>query len=230
MSKILIVEDDKQVGAVLWDVLKSQNYLSDWALTLADAKYFLKISAYDLILLDWELPDGSGMELCRDLRNQANHVPVLMLTGRTSINDRTTGLDTGADDYLVKPFELPELLARIRSLLRRLWRDRQEKLKFGSLEMDIQTRQVFKQGAELKLLRKEFDLLELLMRHQSTFFSTEMLLQRLWGADTEAGADAVFQCVRRLRRKIDQIDSDSLVYLEHGQGYCLRKTQAEKKE
>jgi DNA-binding response OmpR family regulator len=230
MAKILVVEDDKQVGTVLCDVLTNQNHLTDWACTLSDARHFLKVSSYDMLLLDWELPDGRGVELCRDLRAAGDAIPILMLTGRSSVSDKATGLDTGADDYLTKPFELPELLARIRSLLRRLWRDKGEKLKFGPLEMDIQTRQVFRAGTELKLLRKEFDLLELLMRNQSTCFSTEMLLQRLWGSDTEAGADAVFQCVRRLRRRLDEGEGSSIVHLEHGQGYCLRLPTAERKK
>jgi DNA-binding response OmpR family regulator len=229
MAKILIVEDDKQVVTVLCDVLNNENYLTDWATSLSDARHFLKVSSYDMLLLDWELPDGHGVDLCRDLRRNGDTIPVLMLTGRTSINDKATGLDIGADDYLTKPFELPELLARIRSLLRRLWRDKGEKLKFGPLEMDIQTRQVFRDGAELKLLRKEFDLLELLMRNQAACFSTDMLLQRLWGGDTDAGADAVFQCIRRLRRKLDEGDGPSIVHLEHGQGYCLRIPVGDKK-
>jgi DNA-binding response OmpR family regulator len=230
MAKILVIEDDKQVGTVICDVLNNQNYLTDWALSIADARHFLKVSSYDMLLLDWELPDGSGVDLCRELRRNNNTVPIMMLTGRSSVNDKATGLDIGADDYLTKPFELPEMLARIRSLMRRLWRDKGEKLKFGPLEMDLQTRQVFRQSTELKLLRKEFDLLELLMRNQSTCFSTEMLLQRLWGGDTDAGADAVFQCVRRLRRRLDEGDGPSIVHLEHGQGYCLRLPAQTKKQ
>jgi two-component system, OmpR family, response regulator QseB len=228
MAKILIVEDDKQVGTVLCDVLNNHNYLTDWALTISDARHYLRISSYDMMLLDWELPDGSGVDLCRELRRAGDTIPILMLTGRVSVNDKATGLDIGADDYLTKPFDLLELLARIRSLMRRLWRDKGEKLKFGPLEMDVQTRQVFRKGIELKLLRKEFDLLELLMRNQSSCFSTEMLLQRLWGGDTEAGADAVFQCVRRLRRRLDEGDGPSIVHLEHGQGYCLKVPPAQK--
>jgi DNA-binding response OmpR family regulator len=226
MAKILIIEDDKQVGQVLCDVLDNQNYLHDWAKTLSDARHYLKVSKYDLILLDWELPDGQGVDLCRELRRNGDSTPVLMLTGRSSINDKASGLDIGADDYLTKPFELPELLARIRSLLRRMWRDKEDKLKFGPLELDVQTRQVFRDGAELKLLRKEFDVLELLMRNQATCFSTDMLLQKLWGGDTEAGADAVFQCIRRLRRKLDVGEGPSIVHLEHGQGYCLKVPSA----
>ncbi len=228
MPKILIVEDDKQVGSVLVDMLGCEHYLTDLAATLSDARHFLKVSSYDMILLDWELPDGSGVELCRDLRRNGDSIPILMLTGRSSTIDKATGLDIGADDYLTKPFELAELLARIRSLLRRIWRDKEERLKFGPLEMDVQTRQVFRNGQEVKLLRKEFDLLELFMRNSNLFFSTEMLLQRLWGADTDAGADAVFQCIRRLRRKLDEGEGPSIVHLEHGQGYCLRVPVADK--
>lgn len=225
MAKILIVEDDKQVGTVLVDVLQHENHLTDVAETLSDARHFMKISKYDMILLDWELPDGPGTELCKEMRRNGEATPVLMLTGRSSVIDKSTGLDIGADDYLTKPFELPELLARIRSLLRRLWRDKVERLTFGPLEMDVQTRQCFRNGTELKLLRKEFDLLELLMRNQNSFFSTEMLLQKLWGGDTEAGSDAVFQCIRRLRRKLDEGEGPSIVHLEHGQGYCLKVPQ-----
>jgi DNA-binding response OmpR family regulator len=222
MAKILIVEDDKQVGGVLVDILQHENYLTDVAETLSDARHFMKVSKYDMVLLDWELPDGAGVDLCREMRSRGESTPVLMLTGRSTVIDKATGLDIGADDYLTKPFELAELLARIRSLMRRRWRDKGEKLSFGPLEMDIQTRQVFRNGTELKLLRKEFDLLELLMRNQQSFFSTDMLLQKLWGGDTEAGSDAVFQCIRRLRRKLDEGDGPSFVHLEHGQGYCLK--------
>lgn len=223
MAKILVVEDDMMVGTVLVDVLSGENYITDLAPSLSEARHFLKISAYDMILLDWELPDGPGVDLCRDLRRAGDQIPVLMLTGRSSINDKASGLDIGADDYLTKPFEVPELLARIRSLMRRLWRDKKERLKFGPLEMDIQTRQVFRNKEEIKLLRKEFDLLELLMRNTNTHFSTEMLLQKLWGEESEAGADAVFQCIRRLRRKIDESEGPSIVHLEHGVGYCLKE-------
>ncbi|MBX9722784.1 MAG: response regulator transcription factor [Candidatus Obscuribacterales bacterium] len=229
MPKVLIVEDDVHVGSVLTDVLENEKYIVDLAPTLSDARHFLKISNYDMLILDWELPDGAGVDLCRELRRNESPIPILMLTGRSSINDKATGLDIGADDYLTKPFELPELLARIRSLFRRLWNDKGERLKFGPLEMIIQTRQVLRNGEELKLLRKEFDLLELMMRNLSTHFSTEMLLQRLWDSDTEAGSDAVFQCIRRLRRKIDEGEGPSIVHLEHGQGYCLQLPDPNKK-
>lgn len=223
MSKVLIIEDDLSVANVLREALVPENFLVDLAATISDARHFLKISVYDIIILDWELPDGVGIDLLRELRRNGDQTPVLMLTGRSSVMDKSTGLDTGSDDYLTKPFELPELIARIRSLMRRLWLNKSERLKFGPLEMDIQRRQVFRDGKELKLLRKEFDLLELLMRNKDTHFSTDMLLQKLWGGDSEAGADAVFQCVRRLRRKLDEGDGPSIVHLEHGIGYCLKE-------
>src|SRR5579883_3514194 len=105
MPKILIVEDDKQVGGVLADVLHHENYMTDIAESLSDARHFMKISKYDMVLLDWELPDGPGIELCKEMRRNGEGTPVLMLTGRTSVFDKATGLDIGADDYLTKPFE-----------------------------------------------------------------------------------------------------------------------------
>lgn len=223
MAKILVVEDDALSGDVIVQVLGTANYIADLAPTIAEARHFLKVSRYDLLLLDWQLPDGEGVDLCRDLRRSGDQTPILMLTGRNNVNDKALGLDIGADDYLTKPFDIAELLARIRSLLRRLWQEKGERLSFGPLELDVQTRQVFRSGKELKLLRKEFDLLELLMRNTATHLSTESLLEKLWGGDTEAGADAVFQCIRRLRRKLDEGDGPSIVHLEHGMGYCLRE-------
>lgn len=222
MAKILVVEDDTLSGDVILDVLATQNHLADLAPTLAEARHFLKISSYDMLLLDWELPDGEGVDLCRELRRNGDLIPILMLTGKSAVNEKALGLDIGADDYLTKPFDLAELLARIRSLLRRIWQGKSEKLSFGPFELDVQTRIVTRSGAELKLLRKEFDLLELLMRSTGSHLSTETLLERLWGQDTEAGTDAVFQCIRRLRRKLDEGQSASYIHLEHGMGYCLK--------
>lgn len=223
MAKILVVEDDSDVAAVVRDTLKADNFVVDVAGCLQDARHFLKVSSYDLLVLDWELPDGAGVELCRDIRLSGEPTPILMLTGRSSTTDRVTGLDSGADDYLTKPFECSELLARLRSLNRRLWQKKAETFKYGSLEMEIQTRKVFRAGEEIRLLKKEFEVLELMMRSPSQYFSTEFLLEKLWGGDGEAGSDAVFQCIRRLRRKLDKEGEASFIELTHGIGYRLRE-------
>lgn len=222
MAKVLVVEDDTAIAQVVRDSLSAENYVIDVAGTVQDARHFLQISSYDAIVLDWELPDGAGIEICRDLRQAGEPIPILMLTARATTGDRVQGLDSGADDYLTKPFECSELVARVRSLLRRLWHKKAESLSYGILEMDIQTRRVFVEGNEVKLLKKEFELLELLLRHPTERFSTEGLLERLWGDDRETGSDAVFQCIRRLRRKLDKPDSPSLIVLDHGYGYRLQ--------
>lgn len=221
MAKVLVVEDDTGVADVVRDTLRADNFVVDVAGTIQDARHFLKVSSYDILVLDWELPDGAGVDLCREIRQTGEPVPILMLTGRSATSDRVQGLDSGADDYLTKPFECSELLARLRSFMRRLWQKKAESLQVGALEMEIQTRKVFRDGEEIRLLKKEFDLLELLMRSPKERFSTEYLLDKLWGEDSEAGNDAVFQCIRRLRRKLDKEGKDSMIALDHGFGYRL---------
>ncbi len=221
MAKVLVVEDDNDVAGVVRDVLHADNFVVDVASTIQDARHFLKVASYDLLVLDWELPDGAGVDLCREIKQTGEPIPILMLTGRSSTSDRIQGLDSGADDYLTKPFECSELLARLRSFMRRLWVKKAETLKNGVLEMEIQTRKVFRDGEEIRLLKKEFDLLELFMRNPAERFSTEYLLDKLWGEDSDAGNDAVFQCIRRLRRKLDKPDTASVIALDHGYGYRL---------
>ena len=221
MAKVLIVEDDVDIAQVVGDVLRAENFMTDVAGTIADARHFLKVSSYDAIVLDWELPDGAGIDICKDIRMTGEPVPILMLTGRSATSDRIQGLDSGADDYLTKPFECIELIARIKSLLRRLWTKKSDSLVFGPLELEPLTRKVSLDGEEIKLLKKEFDVLELLMRSPSECFSTDALLEKLWGGDTTVGSDAVFQCIRRLRRKLDQRGAKSLIVQEHGHGYRL---------
>lgn len=221
MAKVLVVEDDLDVADVVRDTLRADNFVVDVANNIRDAKHFLSVSSYDILVLDWELPDGAGVDLCKEVKMTGEPTAILMLTGRSSTNDRVHGLDSGADDYLTKPFETSELLARLRSFMRRLWQKKAESLKIGSLEMEIQTRKVFRDGEEVRLLKKEFELLELLMRNPGDHFSTEYLLDKLWGQDSDAGSDAVFQCIRRLRRKLDKPDGDSLIALDHGFGYRI---------
>ena len=221
MAKVLVVEDDHDVADVVRDTLRADNFVVDVAANIQDAKHFLKVSSYDILVLDWELPDGAGVDLCKEIRLAGEPIPILMLTGRSATNDRVHGLDSGADDYLTKPFECSELLTRLRSLMRRLWQKKSESLKCGALEMEIQTRKVFRDGEEVRLLKKEFDVLELMMRSPSERFSTEQLLQKLWGEESDAGTDAVFQCIRRLRRKLDKPERDSFIALDHGYGYRI---------
>jgi DNA-binding response OmpR family regulator len=222
LAKILVVEDDIDLATTLHDWLKAERYLVDLAHTVADARNFLAYSEFDLVLLDWELPDGHGVKVCQELRMAGNQVPVLMLTGRTAMNDKLKGLDTGADDYLTKPFDYHELLARIRSLLRRLPEATEACLKCGEITLYENTRKTFINDSEVRLLRKEFDVLQLLMNHPGQYFTTEMLLARLWEHDPEASANAVFACMSRLRKKVN---SPTSVRVEStpGFGYRIKK-------
>jgi DNA-binding response OmpR family regulator len=221
MAKILILEDEKALADVVLDWLKSQDYLVDWVGLAGDARMHLKLYHYDLIILDVNVPDGNGVEVCRDYRGSGGVTPILMLTGRSKISDKAFGLDAGADDYLTKPFHMDELAARVRALLRRPPAIKAAVLKFGDLELNTDSRRVTRAGNEIQLLPKEFTLLAFLMQHSGQVFSAEALIERLWSTDSEASPDAIRIYITRLRNKIDIKDSPSLISTMRGVGYRL---------
>ncbi len=221
MAKILVVEDDKQLSSLIRTLLTTERHTVEAALNGADAVQMLKMFKYDLIVLDWLLPGLNGTLVLQEYRSRGGAAPVLMLTAKSSIEEKEVGLDAGADDYLTKPFDPRELLARIRALLRRPQAVSAKDLQVGNLALDPRTAKVFKDGNEIKLLPKEFNLLELFLRYPNQVFSSEALLERVWSADSSASFDTVRTYIKTLRKKIDSPDGASIIRTVHGVGYCL---------
>ncbi len=219
MTKILLVEDEKELADVVMDCLKAQNYMVDHVANGTEALDRLKFFDYDLIVLDWQLPGLSGIQVCSNFRSRGGTTPVLMLTGKRTVDDKEEGLDAGADDYLTKPFQPRELNARLRALLRRPAGVVSKTLKARDLELDPTTHKVTKGGIEVALLPKEFALLEFLMRHPNQVFSGDALIDRVWSTESDATATAVRINVNRLRKKIDTESEPSLIGTVHGIGY-----------
>jgi DNA-binding response OmpR family regulator len=221
MSKILFLEDEKSLADIVLDVLTARDYMVDHVGLVSDARLRIKMYQYDLIILDVNLPDGNGVDVCREYRQSGGLTPVLMLTGRHKVQEKALGLDAGADDYLTKPFHVDELSARVRALLRRPAGFVGDALKFQDLELNTGTHRVTKGGSEIQLLPKEFTLLEFLMKHQGQVFSADALIERLWPTDSEASPDAIRIYITRLRNKIDTKDARSMISTMRGVGYRL---------
>jgi DNA-binding response OmpR family regulator len=221
MAKILLVEDDALAAEMLVDFLENERYSVEHADTATQAKGLLKVYGYDVLVLDWELPDGTGIDILKTFRNDGGRTPVLMLTGKKALNDKEMGLDSGADDYLTKPFDMRELSARLRALLRRNPTVQANVLTCGYLSLDATSATASRKGEVLKLLPTEYALLEFMMRNQSRVFNTDALLENVWKADSEATSNGVRTYITRLRQKIDYDGEPSLLKTVHGLGYKL---------
>lgn len=222
MAKILIVEDDPELSGVLQDWLVSEHHVVDTVDDGTEADQLLRHYAFDLVVLDWDLPGMLGVEVCRQFRSRGGSTPILMLTGKGEIKDKTTGLDAGADDYLTKPFHPDELSARVRALLRRPAPvTATNELKAGDLVLEPGTYRVMRAGKDIRLLPKEFALLEFLMRHPNVVFSAEALIDRVWSSDSDASPDTVRTNIKRLRQKIDTEGQRPMIATVHGVGYKL---------
>jgi DNA-binding response OmpR family regulator len=219
MSKILIVDDDVSLCGVVADWLKVQGYTVESFHTLADAEEYLRTYRYDLIVMDWNLPDGEGVDMVKTLRQRGVGTPILMLTGKTHIDEKEIGLDAGSDDYLTKPFALKELSARIRAMLRRPEQVLGNVIVRGKLNLDTATRMVTVEGQALKLYPRDFSLLEFLMRHPNQVFGAEALLNSVWSSDNEAGPDTVRTAVKRLRKQLEPVGLGNYVATVYGVGY-----------
>lgn len=225
MAKILIVDDDPELISVVTTFLKKQDFLVESAADGVSALDLLAVSQYDLIILDLLLPDIPGLDICKKLRASGNATPIIMLTGRAAIDDKEAGFNTGADDYLTKPFSLKELLVRMRAVLRRPASLISNVLRCGNIELNTDNRTLTKNGKEIILSPTEISLLELLMKHPQQFFSTDVLLARVWPSDKESTDEAVRASIKRLRRKIDDAEADenqSLIESNRRIGYRFR--------
>jgi DNA-binding response OmpR family regulator len=223
--KIIIIEDSKKLADSLKKGLENEGYAVDCFYNgLSGEKRLLFNSEdYDLVILDLMLPDKDGLDICRELREKNMRIPVIMLTARDSTLDKITGLDSGADDYLVKPFEFDELLARIRALVRRPNYIFPLELKVKDLVLNPSTRKVFRNNKEITLSLKEFRLLEYLMRNAGLTISRDNILDSLWDFNFESFSNVVDVHVKNLRRKIDKNYKEKLIETIYGIGYRLKK-------
>ncbi len=222
MAKILVVDDDCDLSVMLRDLLLFEHHIVEIVNNGRDAMDRLRASIYDALVLDWELPGLSGVEICRDLRARGDTTPVLMLTGKDAISDKEIGFDAGADDYLTKPFHIKEFSARVKALLRRASALPTSVLRLRNIVLDPSTYQVTKDGQDVQLLPKEFALLEFFMRHPNQVFSWEALLDRVWVSESDAGPEAIRTCITRLRKKVESDNGQPLIKTVHGVGYKLQ--------
>lgn len=226
---VLVIEDEVKVAEALREGLEADHYEVTVAQTGEDGFYEASAQTFDLIVLDLMLPGRDGLEVLRTLRRQDVQTPVLILTAKDAVEDRVAGLDSGADDYLVKPFAFPELLARIRALLRRGRSEETFRFKCLNLEVDLTTHTATRQGEPLDLTPREFELLEYLLRHQGRVVSREMLARDVWEQTERATPiDNVIDVqIARLRRKVDDPYDDPLIHTVRGVGFIIRRPDKE---
>lgn len=219
--RLLLVEDDRKAARVLKKGLEEEGFVVDVASSGDEGEYLAAINEYDLILLDWLLPGKPGIEVCRHLRDRGLSTPILMLTAKDALADRITGLDTGADDYLTKPFAFGELLARIRALLRRAEATRSPLLRVGDLRLDPVSHRVTRGGAPVNLTAKEYAILAFLMRHAGEVVTRTRLGEHVWEAEYDNLTNLVDVHVSNLRRKVDRDADVPLIHTVRGRGYRL---------
>ena len=221
--RLLVVEDEPDLNRLLKKRLEEAHYSVDACLNGADALDYLRGAEYDALVLDVMLPGISGLELLRRMRAAKNATPVLLLTARDGIEDRVTGLDAGADDYLVKPFAFDELLARLRVLLRRAGGHTSDVLTVADLAVDCTARRVQRGGVPVALSAREFDILEYLIRNRGIVLSRDKISRHVWNYDYEGSSNVVDVYIRYLRKKLDEGRAPKLIHTVRGAGYVLRE-------
>lgn len=222
--RILLVEDNRRLSNSLRAMLVEDGYAVDAAYDGVEGEDMALLTPYDVIILDIMLPKRDGLEVCRSLRDQKILTPILMLTARDALDDRVLGLDSGADDYLVKPFEIKELRARLRALMRRESDHKSGQLVIQDLRLDPATHYAWRGECPLDLTAKEFSLLEYLMRNANRLITREMVIAHLWDYDQSIASNVVDVYIRRLRRKVDDPHEIKLIETIRGAGYRLSKS------
>lgn len=224
--QILLVDDEIELTEPLTHVLKREGYEVDVAHDGAEGGTLATQGSYDLLILDWMLPHQSGLEICQSLRARGDTTPVLFLTAKDTIDDRVAGLDAGADDYLVKPFELRELLARVRALLRRppsleshVPARPTSRLAVGDLELDLDNQVAYRRGRTIELSEKESQLLDYLMRHPNQLLTHAQIHEQVWGDAEKISSNVLAAQIRLLRRKIEGKGESTLIHTVYGKGY-----------
>ncbi len=221
-ERVLIIEDDEGIVRVLRRALTYEGYQVEASLEGENGLSEAREWRPDLVILDLMLPGMDGLEVTQRLRTEGN-IPILMLTAKDTINDRVQGLDAGADDYMTKPFDLDELLARVRALLRRTQLERAPVLTFNDLTLDTSTRMATRRGRPIALTAKEYDLLELFMRHPRQVMTREMIFDRVWGYDFGGESNVLDVYIRYLRQKLENEGETRLIHTVRGVGYVLRE-------
>ena len=223
MDKLLIVEDDVEFAQSLKTALAAHGWTVDVAHTGADGLQFLSNFKFDFILLDWELPDTTGLEICKRFRSGNGIVPIIFVTGHDGIEDKEQGLDAGGDDYITKPFDVRELMARIRSIQRRPRTIQREQLSCKQgVSLDPQLRVATGAAKSVQLSLTESNILEFFLRNRNRFFSAAQVFEELWPSDTDSGVGTVKTSMGLLRRKLKQLDAEQLISTVPGSGYILR--------
>lgn len=220
--RVLLAEDDAKLGKLVKHMLEKEAIQVDWVTRGDTAIDYALYAPYNVLILDWMMPGGTGIQVCDSLRKRHYQGAILMLTARDAVDDRVLGLDTGADDYLVKPFEFAELLARVRALSRRSSIKLQEEvLKVGSLVLNRSTRSVERDGVDIQLTTREFQVLDLLMQNSGRVVPREVILDRIWGLDANVSSNNLDAYVRLLRKKIIISDEEVEIQNIRGIGFKL---------
>ena len=223
-AHILLVEDEVKLARFIELELSSEGYKISVANDGLSGLTIARETSPDLAILDWMLPGLSGVEICRRLRTTGNTMPVILLTARDEVSDRVTGLDAGADDYVVKPFSIEELLARVRAHLRRTQEQEQDILQFEDLRLNKRTREVFRGDRAIELTAKEFDLLEYLLSRPRQVFTRDQILEHVWGYDFVGDSNIIEVYVRYLRLKLEETGEKRLIHTIRGIGYAVRES------
>ena len=219
--RVLLVEDEHRIADFIYKGLSEHGYGVDVAYDGDEALHWAGVAEFDVIVLDVMLPVRDGIEVCRTLRERGSRTPILMLTARDAVEDRVRGLDSGADDYLVKPFAFAELMARLRALTRREPAAKGTVLRVGDLVLDTTTREVSREGEHIELTTKEYALLEYLMRHPNQVLTRTMIAEHVWNYDFDNATNVIDVHIRNLRRKIDDPFSTKLIHTVRGAGYRI---------
>lgn len=225
MAKILLIEDEPELSQVIYEWLTEDHYIVEQSFDGKDALSRLSSGQHDLAILDLMLPSMNGLEICRRYRDSGGTVPILILTAKKSLATKEDGLDSGADDYLTKPFKLRELSARVRALLRRPAKLMPAVLTAKDVSLDVTKRRVTRGGQPINLLPKEFALLELLMSSAGEVLSTEVLIKKLWSEDSSISPDTIRSHLRSLRKKLEDHDENALIQTVHGVGYKIERSE-----
>lgn len=220
---ILLVEDEIKMAAFIEKALVEQHYSVDVVHTGTDALSHAEINAYDLFVLDIMLPDKDGFTVCQELRDKKNNAPILLLTAKSKLHDKVRGLDLGADDYLSKPFEIEEFLARVRALLRRQKQDKSALLRVADLSLNQTTQEVTRAGIPIELTAKEYSLLRYLMMHANEIVSRSMIIEHVWDVESAAFTNVVDVYINYIRTKIEKDFGQPLIHTVRAVGYILKE-------
>ncbi len=227
MAKVLLVEDDVILANLVSSFLRKESYIVEHTTNGDDALEMMLAFDFDVVIVDWELPGKSGVEIIEEYRKHGGQACLCMLTAKESIEAKSVGFGVGSDDYLTKPFHPAELSMRIKSLLRRSSKQKDQIYSVGSLSLDPTSRLVHADSIEIELTTNEFRLLELLMRYPDQVMSTDSILSRAWSSDSDISVEAVRICITRLRKKISKFENCPTIVNVYGEGYALRMPTAD---